>query len=463
MLKRKKDIFWRVQSRFLAIIFVAILLVMVTMILTVYLTTERSTRSQNERFLNSLINTAEKNHSIFQSDFFDEDPPADNERTPPDNESAPPDEQSSPRNDSLPRLSNSINDFGRNGMMLFSLDENGQIIETLLQNTRLSDEEITALIQQYFNPNKTDFRISSGTSSYQAMLRANGNGGYFLAMLNDNVERRTMATLFRVCVLAAAISLVISLLVSVLLSSRAMQPAKKAWKQQEDFIADAAHELKTPLAVIQANTDVLLLNQEETVSSQRKWLDYTKEEIQRMNHLIHEMLFLANNGQVEEKAQAFTAINMSGLCETSSLQFEPLFFEQSLDFQTEIAPSLYVYGDLDKMKQLVLILLDNMLKHSTSGSSCLFKLHGKANKIVLMTQNPCAVIAKENLPRLFDRFYQEDESRNQSLANKGTGLGLAIAKTIVEDSNGQIKASYENGELLIQAQWNRKSANKNRS
>ena len=208
-------------------------------------------------------------------------------------------------------------------------------------------------------------------------------------------------------------------------------------------MADASHELKTPLAVISANTDVVLSNPNDLVHNQEKFLNYIKDETVRMTRLVGNLLFIAKSDakQLKSAPQSF---DMSDLVSSVCLVFEPLAFEQEKTLETSIQAHISYVGDQDRIKQLLTILLDNALLHSTEHAHIQVSLSQDCQqKIRLAVSNSAQDIPPDKLEKLFDRFNRLDESRAKRTG--GSGLGLNIAQTIVQNHGGTIVAHSGQG------------------
>ncbi|WP_168119526.1 HAMP domain-containing sensor histidine kinase [Paenibacillus sp. HB172176] len=231
--------------------------------------------------------------------------------------------------------------------------------------------------------------------------------------------------------------------ISRMFASRSIKPVKEAFEKQKQFIADASHELKTPLAVIQTNTDVLLANRDDTIASQEKWLNYIKQETQRMAKLTGDLLYLT---EMEDAriATLHTEYNLSDALETIMLTMEAVIFEKQLRFDYEIEPGLMTKGSAEQMMQVIMILLDNAIKYANPQGAITLTLKKKQNDAVLSVTNTGEGISPEHLDRIFDRFYRTDTSRSR--AQGGHGLGLAIAKSIVEQHGGKLSVRSVVGE-----------------
>jgi signal transduction histidine kinase len=237
-------------------------------------------------------------------------------------------------------------------------------------------------------------------------------------------------------------SMIVIFLISLWLSGFAVKPVKKAWQQQKQFVADASHELKTPLTVILANNNILMKHQDHTVSEETQWLESTEEEATHMKQLIDQMLFLAKSDAGNNNIQ-FSDVDLSEVVEGTALNFEPVAFEREILILTEIEPEIIIYGNSLQLKQLAHILIDNAVKYSCDKSNITIELKKIDDKISFSVNNFGNVIPDEDLEHIFDRFYRAEKSRT----TKGYGLGLSIAQNIVQSMNGKLTAesSKENG------------------
>ena len=228
-------------------------------------------------------------------------------------------------------------------------------------------------------------------------------------------------------------SMIIILFISLGLSWLAVKPVKKAWEQQKQFVADASHELKTPLTVILANNNIMMSHKSSTVEQEQKWLESTEDEAQHMKQLIDQMLFLAKSDAGENQLQ-LSEVNFSEIVEGSALNFEPVAFEKEVLIDTEIAPDITIDGNQTQLNQLAHILIDNAVKYSDENSVIRIILSKKNDTVEFSVNNRGNVIAKEDINHIFDRFYRAEKSRT----TKGYGLGLSIAQNIVQNMNGKL-------------------------
>lgn len=241
-----------------------------------------------------------------------------------------------------------------------------------------------------------------------------------------------------------AFTMVLLSLVTWELSEWALSPVEEAWDQQRRFVADASHELKTPLSVIKANLQILGRASSSLDGDDRLWLARTEEEVRRMQGLISELLELARmDAEVGDSSVDRTEPqDVSLLVEKVSLQFDAVAFEQGVTISTSLEPDLHVRGNRTELERLVMTLLDNACKYAEPGSTVCVSLKQVADNTMLAVNNHGLVIDKDALPHLFERFYRADRSRAQG-EHGGFGLGLAIAKEIAEACGGTISATSD--------------------
>ena len=242
--------------------------------------------------------------------------------------------------------------------------------------------------------------------------------------------------LFRISVLKAflalaGIYLVITFIVWIL-SYYVFSPIKENLKKQKQFIADASHELKTPLTIISANVDVL------AQSENNQWITNIKEQTDRMGVLVSNMLTLE---RIDEKPLKpyHTEFNLSSEILNSILPFEAVAFEKGKFLNFDIEEKITYKGDQASVKQIVSILMDNAVKYANKGSTINVTLKKEFGKnIALTVYNTGSQIPAEDSNKIFERFYRGDASRSRE--SGGSGLGLAIAKSIADANKWKITA-----------------------
>lgn len=234
------------------------------------------------------------------------------------------------------------------------------------------------------------------------------------------------------------VALGIFFLVSIFFSRWALKPVEAAWTQQQQFVADASHELKTPLTVILANSTILKARPKETIENQSQWIDSTQSEALRMQELVNDMLELARPASAAKDGQAPEDVDFTDLVENLALQFESVAFEKGVSIECQIEPGVKVQGSRKRLQRLASTLIDNACKYARSDSSVTVKLSKSAKDATLSVHNEGQSIPAEDLPHIFDRFYRTDKARTSDTG--GFGLGLAIAREVAREHGGDICA-----------------------
>ncbi len=303
-------------------------------------------------------------------------------------------------------------------------------ISILEQDNEFNETAKNIVLEQ--NRESGVFRIDD---TYWTYLKSSVFDGYKLVFLDISSQQAILTNLIYTFLIVFLVMLVVIYLISRYFANRAIKPVREAFDKQKQFIADASHELKTPLAVINTNVDVLLSNGDETINNQSKWLYYIKSESERMTRLTNDLLYLTQIDN-SEKELIFTVFNMSDTVENIILAMEAVIFEHDITFDYNIEPAMKVFGSSEQISQVAMILLDNAIKYTNAAGKLSIALKKQQNCVVLSVSNTGEGIAEEHLGKIFDRFYRTDESRSRK--NGGYGLGLAIAKAIVDQHGGKI-------------------------
>ena len=236
-------------------------------------------------------------------------------------------------------------------------------------------------------------------------------------------------------------------IVSYNLTSWIIAPVEETFEKQKRFIADASHELKTPLTVIDASCDAYFNDKQD------KWINNIKSESTRMGKLVKDLLDLAkleNSKELELKKE-----NLSNILESTILTFESLFYEKNIKLEYDIEKNIYFNCNQDLIKELFGILIDNAINHTKENNKVIVNLITNNKEIILKVKNEGSRIAKEDEEKIFERFYRKDESRNRN--NNRYGLGLSIAKNIVEKHKGIISATTKDNYTIFKIVWNQKN------
>ncbi|WP_164545622.1 sensor histidine kinase [Paenibacillus albus] len=235
----------------------------------------------------------------------------------------------------------------------------------------------------------------------------------------------------------------ISIFAGFFLAGRAWIPIRKAWGKQQRFVADASHELRTPVSIIRAQTELLLRYPAHSIERESDNISVILKESIRMSKLLEDLLTLArsDSNQLELECSVFS---LDQLLMDLTKQFQLLAVTKEIDIDVSLQEPLPFWGDESRIRQLLVILLDNALKYTPSNGRIEVTDKSSAHHVTIIVSDSGRGIPKEELPYLFDRFYRGDKSRSRN--EGGTGLGLSIAKWIVDAHGGTIRAESQSGE-----------------
>lgn len=258
--------------------------------------------------------------------------------------------------------------------------------------------------------------------------------GTLFALIDRTSYHKQLANTAIMVALLYCCSVVFVALLALLSSARLLSPVASAMTKQRDLIANASHELKTPLTIIATNLSVIKSEPDSTVKDNEKWISSISSQLVRMRDLVNSMLELSKLEQSELQKQD---VNFSEISEGACLEFEATCFEKNVKLITEIQPDLHVYGEPKSLERLVVILLDNAIKYSGDNGKVGVRLFLDSKRIHLSVMNTGECISKEDAKHVFDRFYRTDGAR-QNKDNQSFGLGLSIASATVKAHCGEI-------------------------
>lgn len=261
--------------------------------------------------------------------------------------------------------------------------------------------------------------------------------GKAIVFIDNRIAEENIRTLIIYSIIVGIIGLIILFIISIYLSRWIVKPVEEAFEKQKRFISDASHELKTPLTVIRANTDIL-----ETDIGDNKWLKYINLEVGLMDNLVNKLLILAKVESGDDRS-SYENIDFSKSVRGAAMPFESVAFEKGKNLNIDVETGIQLYGDRYAINQLVAILVDNAIKHTEENGTIEVKAKSNRGTKILEVSNTGAPIPEEDRERIFERFYRGDKSRNRS--SRRYGLGLAIAKIIVEQHKGTITVECKEG------------------
>ena len=297
----------------------------------------------------------------------------------------------------------------------------------------LTDSEIKELVINNVNKINSKKIESLYTSDYVFMETKEGN---LIMVNNTSTKSYLLKELFKSILVFITLE-TIQVIISLNITKRIVKPVNESFIRQKQFIYDASHELKTPIAIISASAEMLEKNPKE-----KKWLENIKTENNRMNKLVISLLDLSKSENIKEN-EVYTNVNLSKVIKNKALTFESLIYENSLELDVDVVNDIMFNCNEDRIKELLSILMDNAIKHSLPNSQITVKLSKEKNNIYLSVKNKGKEIPVSEREKIFERFYRLDKSRNRD--DNRYGIGLSIAKNIVINHNGTIRVNCKDG------------------
>lgn len=266
-------------------------------------------------------------------------------------------------------------------------------------------------------------------------------GDVMYIFLDCGRELSTFTSFLLASVLASLGGMLLVFVLVVIFSRMAVKPVAESVEKQKRFITDASHELKTPLTVIDASTEVL-----EMENGENEWTGNIREQVKRLTELTNKLVFLSRMDE-EDRVLPMTDFSLSDAVAEAAQPFEAIASAQGKTLQLDIQQGLSYHGDESSLRQLVSLLLDNAMKYASDGGGIWLSLHATGRGRELLVWNPVDAIPQGKLDMLFERFYRLDNSRNSGTG--GHGVGLSVAKAIVTAHKGKITARSDDGRSIL--------------
>ena len=322
----------------------------------------------------------------------------------------------------------------REGINTFFYHENDGTV-TILPGELLFDEDTLAQLAPVIVSREQNF---GKLADYQIYYYYTGSGSeYKLAIAGTGYISDPLLRLIITLALIFVGVMLVVWLISRRVAALAVRPLEEAMRREKQFVADASHDLKTPLTVILANSSIMRHNPEATVGSQLKWLDNTEAAAKNMQSMVNDMLTLSR--AEAQEAPALAAADFSSLAEKAVLQMESVAYDGDIALSDEISAGITVLGNEEYLERIAVSLIENALKYEKKGGEVRVRLAAEKGCAVLSVRNS-GVIDPADLPHVFERFYRGDKARGDG---GGHGLGLAITKQLTEAQHGTISVSSD--------------------
>ena len=415
--------FGKTKVKIVITVVLSLLALMIVTLTTIYLSNRAAMQNENDEMLKTYIDlyTPENQRAEFdlnerphpgQDDMFSEPPEMMQGKGPMKNEPG----------------------FKLSTFYSVAYSDNGEVIAIDNGNNALQSENALLEIASSATASKKETGVK-GNIYY----RVADKGRYTLvAMIDGTIGDNNLRLLFRQMLIIGSAAVAVLIVVSIIVARRIVRPLEENDMRQKRFVSDAGHELKTPVAVISANSELL-----RRQTGDNEWLDNIDYENSKMSELIKQLLMLS---KAENEKIPKETLNFSKLVIGEVLPFESLVFEKGKAIISDIEDGIFVEGSQNQLRQLVSVLIDNALSHGT-GSEISLSLKSEHRFACLSVANESKLLDEKQLSHIFDRFYRTDESRDGSSSHYGLGLSIAHAITLAH--SGQIRADYKNGKAIF--------------
>lgn len=304
-------------------------------------------------------------------------------------------------------------------------DVNGDISQVRTDRiAAISDDDAKLMAQEVL-----DSRKNHGFSGIYRFYAERREDGTFIGFLDCNDDLHSFRVLLAISIAILLFCLAAVFILVLIFSNRAILPVVASMERQKRFIADAGHELKTPITIIGANAAVLAMT-----GCDNEWTQSIRNQTQRLDGLVRELLTLS---RVEtDSALPMESFNLSEAASETVTAFETLIRSMNRSFSISIPDSIFFCGSEEHIRRLISIFLDNAAKYTPEGGEVSFSIEKLPRCIRIETQNSCLPIENQHLEHLFERFYRADAARSRETG--GYGIGLSIAREIIEKHHGKV-------------------------
>ena len=328
-------------------------------------------------------------------------------------------------------------------------DDEGDVIATSLSVKYFADY----IGKSQFNGNRVgeiyEIKVNS-KYFYRAttckLTASNGDTYYMDILININSEKEMTENFSKSLSIGTVIVVILSIIISWYLSKRAMEPIIASYKKQAEFIQNASHELRTPLTIIQAKQEMLLQSPDSKIIDKSEDIALSLNETRRLSKMITELMDLARSDSNTTKIHK-SMTNMENVAKEIVVPYKEMAELQNKNMVLNVNCDRELNIDKNKIKQLLVIVLDNALKYTEENDTIDVDIHNHEEKLIMNIKDTGIGISDEGLKHICERFYREDKARSRSKG--GTGLGLSIAETIVKSHGGSIKIVHNKPKGII--------------
>ncbi len=323
------------------------------------------------------------------------------------------------------------------------VDSNGYVKEINIKNTvAFTEKEAVQYAQTSVQSGKLQGYFKKNRANYAYMITQNGDGNILIVIMDCTREMVTISDFMQDSLSFGCICILLFVLILSVLSNMAIKPFVHNIESQKRFITNAGHELKTPLAIISANTEAM-----ELINGKNQWTQSILKQIKRSSKLINDLIMLSKMSEGSKIKMNFALLNLSEIVQEIDKSFSQMTVEQQKQLTSQIELNVYIQSDAKYLYELVNILVDNAVKYCDDNGTIAISLATKKKDIILSVANDYAEGKNVDYSRFFERFYRGDVSHSSEKA--GYGIGLSIAEELTQLLNGKIKVEYTAGKFMF--------------
>lgn len=318
-----------------------------------------------------------------------------------------------------------------------TLDDNGKVLMVDIERiSAITEDEATQMVQPLYEKSKTLGFV--GRYRYKQIEQ---DGEILYIFLSCESQLASFTSFLWISIAISAAGLILIFVLVVFFSHLAMKPVAENYRKQKQFITDAGHELKTPLTIIDANTEVL-----EMMNGENEWTASIRNQVERLSDFTQKMVVLSR--MEEDKPRlVMSDFSLSDAVEEVVQPFVPLAQSKGKNLTLTVENGLSYHGDETALRRMVSLLTDNAIQYSSPQATIALQLKANGKRRILTVTNPIQQPPAENPERWFERFYRADSSRNS--ASGGHGIGLSTVKAIVQAHKGKVSAVYQDGQIIF--------------
>lgn len=328
------------------------------------------------------------------------------------------------------------------------MEKDGQIRELNLKNiAAFTEKEALEYASFVLKSGRTTGFFKKDRATYAFLITESKNNDVAIVIMDCTPDISIVEDFMRVSIILGCLITLLYVVILAILSNFAIKPFVRNVENQKRFITNAGHELKTPIAIISANTEAM-----ELINGKNQWTESILKQVRRLSKMINDLIILAKVGEKTESEIIFTKINFSETALEVVKSFEQLAIEQKKQFSYQIEPDIFIKSEGKCLYELVNILVDNAVKYCDDGGCVQTELVTKKKEAILSVSNDYVDGKNVDYSRFFERFYRGDISHSSEKA--GYGIGLSIAKELVQLLKGKIQVKYIDEKIVFTIKFN---------